>query len=117
MSLTDLINTAKAGQTMTTREARAAGALLDGMGLSATRTGWGAVWIVEVEGEGELRVCVPCGSCTGVVTWRGDRRVVELESAARPVMPAAPIKNNNRAGALSLVHAAQALAARKGVRI
>lgn len=116
MNITSLINAAKAGQTINSRDARAAGELLERMGLGAARTGWGAVWIVEVEGEGELRVCVPNGSVAGVVTWRGDRRVVELESA-RPVMPAAPTKNNNRAGAQALVQQAQALAARKGARI
>lgn len=64
----------------------------------------------------EARIALNARGTRGTVCLvRAGRHVDESEIEA-PAQAVAPIKNNNRAGAMALVHQAQALAARKGVR-
>lgn len=77
-------------------------------------------WDIECEDAGgskvEARITLSKGGTRGTVCLVRARRHVdesEIEGEAQAVLPT---KNNNRAGAMSLVHQAQALAARKGAR-
>ena len=81
------------------------------------------LWELECEdasGERvEARITLSKGGTRGTVclvrSWRHvDESEIEGEAPVKAVLPT---KNNNRAGAQALVHAAQALAARKGARI
>lgn len=65
----------------------------------------------------EARITLSKAGTRGTVCLVRARRHVDESEIEAPAQAVSPIKNNNRAGALSLVHAAQALAARKGVRI
>lgn len=83
------------------------------------------LWELECEdavgSKVEARIALSALGTRGTVHLvRDGRHVDESESEIEieaPAQAAQPTKNNNRVGAMSLVHQAQALAARKGARI
>jgi hypothetical protein len=78
------------------------------------------LWELECEdaigSRVEARIALSALGTRGTVHLVRDGRHVDESEIEAPVKAELPIKNNNRAGAMALVHAAQALAARKGVR-
>jgi hypothetical protein len=78
------------------------------------------LWELECEDAGgepvEARITLSKGGTRGTVCLVRSWRHVDESDAEAPAQAVQPIKNNNRVGAMSLVHQAQALAARKGVR-
>lgn len=84
------------------------------------------LWELECEDAGgskvEARITLNAKGTRGTVCLVRARRHVDeseieaFQSSHGEEVTGAPIKNNNRAGAMALVHAAQALAARKGAR-